>query len=301
MHYLIDNNLQPAKTADTVGLQLIILPNTTQAPSPLPEGLEPEELRASSHSRFCKAEAHGNYLLGTLCLPPKGAHQKGRSLVYSIWAEHLLFLDDDGYAEAIFEKISQKASWQNPGLGQVLHDFFTYLILDDLRYLERLEQQINALENQVLQGKLEHFNRHLIRHRREIMQLAHYYSQMADMVDELLQNENHFFSKKELRLFSLLKDRLLRLKEEAYLLREYALQIREVYQSQLDLRQNSIMQTLTIVTTIFLPLSLIAGWYGMNFVNMPELSWRYGYPTVSIISISVVIFCIWLFKKKKYW
>ncbi|MGI6071259.1 MAG: CorA family divalent cation transporter [Blautia sp.] len=303
MHYAIESNLRPLAGPEEEGQQLHIIADSGEGLDQfsLPEGLEAEELKASQHSRFCKAESHSGYLLGTLCIPAKGKGKKTHCLVYAVWEDHLLLLDQEGFAETCCEKISKKSPWKNPGLGQTLHDFLSLLIFDDLRHLENLEGSITALENQVMEGKLENFNRQLLHYRREIMALAHYYSQMADMTEELLQNENHFFNSEELRLFELLENRLLRLKEEAYILREYALQIREVYQSALDLRQNSIMQTLTIVTTIFLPLSLIAGWYGMNFSNMPELSWEYGYPVIVIISVAVVAFCIWLFKKKKFW
>lgn len=303
MHYAIESNLRPINGQQEKGQQLHVIAGSGDELEQirLPEGLEPEELKTSQHSRFCKAESHLGYLLGTICIPAKGKHQKSHCLVYALWEDHLLFLDHEGCAKTCYEKISKKSPWKKPGLGQTLHDFLSLLIFDDLRYLENLEGNITALENQVLEGKLENFNRQLIRYRREIMSLAHYYSQMADMIEELLQNENHFFSREELRLLELLENRILRLKEESYMLREYALQIREVYQSALDLRQNSIMQTLTIVTTIFLPLSLIAGWYGMNFTNMPELSWEYGYPVIVVVSAAVVAFCVWLFKKKKFW
>ncbi|MGJ5623990.1 hypothetical protein MYD03_00160 [Mediterraneibacter gnavus] len=55
-------------------------------------------------------------------------------------------------------------------------------------------------------------------------------------------------------------------------LKEYSMQLREMHQTQIDIRQNEIMKVLTIVTTLFMPLTLIAGWYGMNFAHMPELT-----------------------------
>ena len=85
-----------------------------------------------------------------------------------------------------------------------------------------------------------------------------------------------------------------------HLLRENVLQIRELYQSMQDARQNKIMAVITIVTTIFLLLTLITGWYGMNFVYMPELQWRYGYFAVIMISLIIVIAEIIYFKKKKF-
>ena len=84
-------------------------------------------------------------------------------------------------------------------------------------------------------------------------------------------------------------------------MREYCLQVRELFQAELDIRQNRIMKILTIVTTVFLPLSLVAGWYGMNFTGMPELSWAYGYPAVIVGSAVIVLLTLWIMKKKKFW
>lgn len=78
------------------------------------------------------------------------------------------------------------------------------------------------------------------------------------------------------------------------------MQLREMHQTQVDIRQNEIMKFLTIVTTIFMPLTLIAGWYGMNFVHMPELSLRYGYVVICGICLLIMLIEIWFFKKKKW-
>ena len=83
----------------------------------------------------------------------------------------------------------------------------------------------------------------------------------------------------EARSLALSGERAHRLREDALSLREYLLQIRELYQAQIGIRQNEIMKSLTVVTTIFLPLSLLAGWYGMNFAGMPELTWPWGIPS----------------------
>ena len=78
-------------------------------------------------------------------------------------------------------------------------------------------------------------------------------------------------------------------------------QLREAYQSQLSIQQNDLMKIFTVVTAVFLPLTLLVGWYGMNFSNMPELSWKYGYPAVIVISLVIVMICLWIMKKKKFW
>ena len=83
-------------------------------------------------------------------------------------------------------------------------------------------------------------------------------------------------------------------------LRDHAIQVRDLYNAQLEVRQNRTVTLLTVITTIFMPLTLIVGWYGMNFRYMPELEWRLGYPVVIVVSIVIVIFCLLFFKKKKW-
>ncbi len=60
------------------------------------------------------------------------------------------------------------------------------------------------------------------------------------------------------------------------------------------------MTILTVITSIFLPLTLIAGWYGMNFRYMPELNWPWSYPIVFVVCIVIVVACLIFFKKKKW-
>ena len=83
-------------------------------------------------------------------------------------------------------------------------------------------------------------------------------------------------------------------------IRENLLQLHELYQAQIDISQNEIMTILTIVTTVFLPLSLLAGWYGMNFPNMPLLNWKYGYLTVIFITLIIIAVEVRYFRKKGY-
>lgn len=84
------------------------------------------------------------------------------------------------------------------------------------------------------------------------------------------------------------------------LLREYTIQMREMYQSQIDVSQNQTMKVLTVLTAIFSPLTLITGWYGMNFCYMPETTWKYGYMVIILICMITVVVEIIYFKKKKW-
>ena len=174
------------------------------------------------------------------------------------------------------------------------------LTTGDVIHLEELENRIAKLETAVLSGTLEDFNHKMLPLRKEVMDLTHYYTQLEELGAEMEENETGVLNRDEVRLFHLFGDRMGRLREETQMLREYSMQVREVYQSQIDLRQNKIMKILTVVTTLFLPLTLVAGWYGMNF-DMPEFSSPFGYPAVILLSAVILSLCVWLMKKKKFW
>ena len=201
----------------------------------------------------------------------------------------------------MFQRIREENPQLTDHIGGLLYGFLELLIAKDMHHLQELEEKLSELEEEVLEGVLDNFNYQMTALRKELTSWSRYYTQLEDMVCEFEENENKFFTDIEMRQFHMVEKRIARLKNEAQILREYGLQIRELFQAEIDIRQNRIMKILTIVTTIFLPLTLVAGWYGMNFSNMPELSWKYGYPAVIVISLVIVMLCLWIMKKKKFW
>ena len=82
--------------------------------------------------------------------------------------------------------------------------------------------------------------------------------------------------------------------------RELANNLMDLHHLNLSQRTNSVMQLLTIVSTVFIPLTFITGVYGMNFDSMPELHWQYGYIGVWILMVIITIIMIWLTKRRKW-
>ena len=82
--------------------------------------------------------------------------------------------------------------------------------------------------------------------------------------------------------------------------REMLSSMLDIYLSSLSNRLNQVMKVLTIIATIFIPLTFLAGLYGMNFKYMPELEWQWGYPFVLTIMVSVVCIMLFFFRKRKW-
>jgi magnesium transporter len=133
-----------------------------------------------------------------------------------------------------------------------------------------------------------------------VRELITHYEQLIDFGQELEENENNFFKESNERYFRLFINKASRLQDKATSLRDYTVQIRDLQKTQLDVRQNRIMTILTVVTTIFMPLTLIVGWYGMNFRYMPELNWKLGYPIVIAVSLVIAVGGLIYFKKKRW-
>ena len=119
------------------------------------------------------------------------------------------------------------------------------------------------------------------------------------MAKVLETNEKNYFDPEQLTYFQQFSDRVDRLKEMSQQFIEYCQTLREVYQTELDHVQNKTTQFLTIITTIFLPLTVITGWYGMNFEHMPEIESSWGYFIVIGVSAIVILSEVLYLKNKQ--
>lgn len=182
---------------------------------------------------------------------------------------------------------------------RVLYTFFEKLTVFDVGFFDELEQEISELEDALIESQKRNFVREIIALRKRLTPLKRHYEQLLNLLDELEENENGLLNDGGLRYFRIFSSKAERHYHSILNLRDYVTQVREAYQSEVDIDLNNIMKVFTVITAIFLPLSLIVGWYGMN-LQMPEFAWPYAYPMVIALSIAVVVLCIAYFKKKKW-
>lgn len=248
----------------------------------------------------CKVETYKDRLYGMLSIPVKHDFQRRKRFMYYAEPNYIVFIDDAHLVISILDQMALSKIWKNPSMERFWASFLETLVHLDLQYLEELENRLSKIEDAVSNGDTTFYNHKMMPLRKELIVWHWYYAQLTEMGQKLQENEVGIFAVEEVYLFDLFVGKIKGLHTHAQMLREYSLEIREVYQSQIDIKQNKIMKVLTVVTTIFMPLTLITGWYGMNFTYMPELEWYYSYPIVSIISLIVVGVCIYAFKRKKF-
>ena len=247
---------------------------------------------------FCKVEAEQDYFCGSLAIPNAVDLLGSRyRLLFFVNKQYVLLVSEDGYGKRLAEHLKNRRLSSQTTTEKVLSMILADIIAKDHVLLEKFERELMEMEEEAMRRQTEPFLKHMIRVRKQLLILRGYYEQFMEVGRELEENENDLFAKKQLKYFGNISDRAERLLHRCIHLIDYAGQVKEVYQGKVDERQNRNMQYLTVVSTIFFPLTLITGWYGMNFENMPEL--EHGYPYVAVISVFVVIICIWIFKKKK--
>ena len=180
---------------------------------------------------------------------------------------------------------------------------FFFRLLDEIiqldpYYFDNISEEIGRLEESILNEEAVEFSKEIITIRKHLALFKRHYDPIVDIIEDFVGNENGICSSQGVRYFRILKSRVNRLRAQVDSLSEYATHIREAYDAQVDINQHRIMKYFTFIASVFLPLTLIVGWYGMNFTTMPELTWKYGYIYVIIISLLSSFLCLYCFKKK---
>lgn len=185
------------------------------------------------------------------------------------------------------------------------NDYLMYRLMDVVvdnyfALLEKIGDKIELLEEEIMAGaktssleKIQDLKKDLLVLRRAIYPLR-------DMLSMLTKEDVKLISKKTQRYFRDTYDHAVQVIETIEMFREMIGGLRDNYHAQLNIEMNKTIQALTIITVIFIPLSFIAGVYGMNFENMPELKWNYGYYGVLGVMGVVFVGMLYYFKRRKW-
>lgn len=250
--------------------------------------------------RSCRTEAHAEYMYGTLCIPDrKQLLHAPLKFVFYINTRFLVFVDDSGTAEQVIARLLPRYEDRDMNPEFFLLIFLMEFLKDDIELLEKYESHLFLLEERALRGNIKNLLTNILKARRELTRLRNYYDQMKDVARELIGNSKNYFDPDRLQLLNRLSDRADQLQGIAQQAIDYCQTLRDFEQAQSDHKQNKTIQFLTILTSIFFPLTVITGWYGMNFTYMPEINTEYGYFIVIAVSAAVITAELIILKVKK--
>lgn len=201
--------------------------------------------------------------------------------------------------ESIFQKLEK--SYKIEGrLSRAYYIIFDRLLTDLFSTLEEMESKIQILEHLIIQEANQEKLARINHYRLVVNTMKRSLRPLLYIGDQIVVNENEFIATGYIKYFKNIDIRLNKLYDFITDLAERINNLQYLYDSTISTERNRISERLTIIATFFAPLTVITGIYGMNFTNMPELQWKYGYPIVIGIMI-VVSFGLYIFMRKKKW
>lgn len=233
---------------------------------------------------------------------------------YSTQAEQLsiLLLDNQtviSFQEArkgdAFDLIRQRIRQGKGRVRKMGADYLAYCLIDavvDFYFvvLERVGDRIEVLEDELIDEPTKDTMKALHDMKREMIFLRKAVWPMRELINNFDRSESKLI-KKGTRLFLRdVYDHTIRVIDTVETYRDLLSGMMDVYLSSVSNRMNEVMKVLTIITTIFIPLSFIAGIYGMNFDNLPELHWKYSYYLLWAVMIAIASGMVLYFRKKKW-
>lgn len=250
-------------------------------------------------SESCFVEMFHDGIIGSIAAPNKKDLMGDRCLYSFYWERDLLvFIDSSDVAATTMRRVAEFEKKEGATTARCLHDFFREFVEGEPTWLGELEDAMEDAESRMLDEPRHAKTEDINRFRHISIRITSYYQQMASMLLQISANDNDLMTLEEARMFDPLVSFMDRLVSRAEMVREYGLQLRELHQTQLAIKQNSTMQLLTIVTVLLAPLTLIAGWFGMNFSYIPGLSEPWGFPLVCVVGLVITGTLVLLFHRK---
>lgn len=184
-------------------------------------------------------------------------------------------------------------------------DMLLYSILDSciesyFPVVQKFDNSVDEVSDELFKEPTQDTLRKIYHLKNEIMYLRRTIGPQADIISSVARGDYELISPTNVIYFRNIYDNLVRLNDLIGTSRDVITGAMEAYTSLVSNRLNEVMKTLTIIATIMMPLTLVASIYGMNFKHMPELSSKFGYPTVLAIMITITVSMLFYFKRKKW-
>ncbi len=185
-------------------------------------------------------------------------------------------------------------------------DYLTYAILDTIVdqnfiLIDRLDDATTEIEDSLLASEVSSNTLNTIqRLKRELISIRKNTSPLRELIAGMLRSDTELIHEKTHIYLRDVSDHAIRITESIESYRDILSGLLDIYISSVSNKMNEVMKVLTVFASIFIPLTFLAGIYGMNFEYMPELKWKWAYPALWVVFIVVTVGLLTYFKKKKW-
>jgi magnesium transporter len=184
-------------------------------------------------------------------------------------------------------------------------DYLAYTLLDIIvdhyfAILEKLSEKIEELEEKLVTNPTTPILQKIQNLKREMIFLRKWVWPLREVISSLERGESSWIQEGTRFYLRDVYDHTIQVMDTVETFREVLSGMMDIYLSSINNRMNAVMKVLTIIATIFMPLTFLAGVYGMNFKHMPELEWQWGYPLLWVFMILIAVFMLISFRKKRW-
>jgi len=201
--------------------------------------------------------------------------------------------------DMVFRKINRDYRLTENGSDFLCHAVLDALVDDYMPVIDQMDDEIEWLEDQVLEKPSPSTMQRIIILKHSIMSLRRIISPMREVINRLSRDEFPMIDRQSRIYFRDIYDHLVRIQDLSDTIRDIVSGTMDIYLNATSLKLNEVMKALTIVSTIFLPLSFLAGVYGMNFiVNYPDWNWKYSIFFFWGLCLAVALGMLYWFKRR---
>lgn len=212
------------------------------------------------------------------------------------------FTESDNHT---FDHIRKELCNKESTLRTMNPDYLCYAIMDSIvdhyfLVIEKVDEQLMEMEKQLFLPNSQRLLHHILKKKREVNAFRRHIWPLREIIHAFQRNESSLIKSNTKVYIRDLYDHTIQSIEMIEGVRDVADDMIEIHISNVNQRLNQIMTFLTVIATIFVPLTFIASIYGMNFKYMPELEWRWGYPMVLGGMLFITLGMLFYFRKKKW-
>ncbi len=253
-----------------------------------------------------KIDEYDDYLFVVLKMLYYDANEKivSEQVSFILGNEYVLtFQEAEG---DVFDTVRDRIRQAKGRVRNMQADYLLYVLIDAVvdhyfSVIEVLSDKIEDFETAIFSGNVDNNTSKNIQNlKREILKVRRAIFPLREVINRIEKNDRSLIQKKTLTYYRDIYDHLIQLTENIDIYREMIWSLMEMYMTTISNKMNEVMKVLTIMASIFIPLTFIAGIYGMNFNYMPELQYKYGYFTVWGVMIAIFIGLLIYFKRKKW-